>query len=229
MHNQSCRSTEHIPSIMPKHTQLSLYVAHIITKFFKVITSAAKSTTAIAVLTAIMITSLWAHTTQAEAPLPAFAATGEVQETLVDGLTVAERAAKIDAFYISKGDLPLAGHGLAFVQAADKYGIDWRLVPAIGLIESTGGKHACKKVTYSAFGWGSCKINFSSYEESIDVISKNLGGHNPNTARYYTGKTTKEIIDVYNPDHIRPNYDKLVLGTMEKIADIDADVVLAMK
>ncbi len=214
---------------MPTQIQLSSRVAHIISNSIKVITSAAKSSTAITILVAILITSLWAHTTQAEAPLPALVATPDAQEVLVDGLTVAERAAKIDAFYISKGDLPLAGHGLAFVQAADKYGIDWRLVPAIGLIESTGGKYACKKVTYSAFGWGSCKINFGSYEESIDVISKNLGGHNPNTARYYTGKTTKEIIDVYNPDHIRPNYDKLVLAAMDKIANIDADVILAMK
>lgn len=214
---------------MPKYKQLSLYGAHIISNSFKVITSAAKSSTAITILVAIMITSLWAHTTQAEAPLPALAATGEVQETLVDGLTVAERAAKIDAFYIAKGDLPLAGHGLAFVQAADKYNIDWRLVPAMGLIESTGGKFACKKATYSAFGWGSCKINFSSYEESIDVISKNLGGHNPNTAKYYAGKTTKEIIDVYNPDHIRPNYDKLIFKAMDQIASTDAAAVLAMK
>lgn len=229
MQNQPCRSTEHIPSIMPTYKQLTSSVAHIITKSLKVITSAAKSSTAIAVLVAILITSLWAHTTQAEAPLPALAASSEVQETLVDGLTVAERAAKIDAFYIAKGDLPLAGHGLAFVQAADKYGIDWRLVPAIGFNESTGGKFACKKVKYSAFGWGSCKINFSSYEESIDVITKNLGGHNPNTARYYAGKTTKEIIDVYNPDHIRPNYDKLIFKAMDQIASIDAAAVLAMK
>ena len=150
-------------------------------------------------------------------------------EVLVGGLTTAERAAKIDAFYIANGDLPLAGHGVAFVEAADKYGIDWRLVAAIGLIESTGGKHACKRVNYSAFGWGSCKINFSSYEESIDVISKNLGGHNPKTAPYYSGKTLTQILDAYNPPTIKPNYKKLVTRAMDQIAAIDADVVLVMR
>ncbi len=185
---------------------------------------------AVTLVVAIMITSLWAHTTRAEAPLPVLTAgVAADAEILVDGLTVAERAAKIDAFYIAKGDLPLAGHGSAFVQAADEFGIDWRLVAAIGFAESTGGKYACKKATYSAFGWGSCKINFSSYEESINVISKNLGGHNPKTAKYYTGKTTQQIIDVYNPDHIRPNYDKIIFKTMDQIAAIDANAVLAMK
>ncbi len=181
----------------------------------------------------MLIVSLWAHTTRAEAP-EAFVPTStgskiSQKEILVDGLTAAERAAKIDAFYIAKGDLPLAGHGATFIATADEYGIDWRLVAAIGFIESTGGKHACKRVNYSAFGWGSCKINFSSYEESIDVISQNLGGHNPRTAPYYKGKTLTQVLDAYNPPTIKPNYKKLITKTMEQIATIDADTVLAMK
>jgi hypothetical protein len=214
---------------MPTYTKKTLRVVQtIISKSLIRINAVGKSSLVATLVTALIITSLWTTTTQAEAPDP-FASDAKMEEVLVDGLTVKERAAKIDAFYISKGDLPLAGHGLAFVQAADKYGIDWRLVASIGYHESTGGKFACKKVKFSAFGWGSCKINFSSYEESIDVISKNLGGDNPNTARYYAGKTTKQIIDVYNPDHIRKDYDTLVLGTMEKIAKIDAPTILAMK
>ena len=189
--------------------------------------------TAVIMIAVMMVISLWAHTTRAEAPevsvpTPTVSVVSD-SEKLVDGLTVAERAAKIDAFYTAKGDLPLAGHGMAFIKAADEYGIDWRLVAAIGFIESTGGKHACKRVDYSAFGWGSCKIDFSSYEESIDVISKNLGGHNPKTATHYKDKSIKEILDAYNPPTVKPNYKKLVFKTMSDIASIDADVVLAMK
>lgn len=190
------------------------------------------------IILVILISTLWTHDSLAEAPLPLHETIRQYQslelftdtdEKLVDGLTVAERAAKIDAFYIAKGNLPLAGHGLAFVQSADAYGIDWQLVAAIGFIESTGGKHACKKVSYSAFGWGSCKINFSSYEESIDVISKNLGGHNPKTAPYYKGKSLTQILDAYNPPSIKPNYKKLVTKTMNEISVIDANIVLAKK
>ena len=220
--------TEHIPSIMPKNIFDLYFASKAITSNIHVfIHSFWRSTTAFTLVIALVITTLWAHTSQAEAP---FLGTEKaVEEKIVDGLTTTERAQKIDAFYIAKGDLPLAGYGLAMVQAADEYGVDWRLVAAIGFIESTGGKFACKGASYSAFGWGSCKINFSSYEESIDVITKNLGGHNPNTARYYKDKTLGQIIDTYNPPYVRPNYKKLVTKTMDQIATIDAPAVLAKK
>ena len=141
------------------------------------------------------------------------------------------RAMKAEAIetYFKKYDMPLAGTGMKMVLEAEKNDLDWRLLPAIAVRESTGGKFACKKVTHSFFGWGSCKINFSSYEESIDVISQNLGGHNPRTAPYYKGKTLTQVLDAYNPPTIKPNYKKLITKTMEQIATIDADTVLAMK
>jgi hypothetical protein len=233
---QSWSLTEHIPSIMPKYIYNSVWSAQIfIHNFFTRLFKGMNYSTAVIMIAVMTMVSFWAHTTRAEAPVPSRTETSTTETTIsslekvVDGLTVSERAAKIDAFYIAKGDLPLAGHGRAMVEAADQYGIDWRLVAAIGFIESTGGKHACKRVSYSAFGWGSCKIDFSSYEESIDVISKNLGGHNPRTATHYQGKTLSGILDAYNPAHIRPNYKKLVTGTMDTIAQIDAPAVLAKK
>jgi len=129
------------------------------------------------------------------------------------------RIEQIEAYY-ARYDLPLGSHAEAFVTSADKYGIDYRLVAAIGFIESTGGKFACQTATYSAFGWGSCKINFDSYEDSIDVISMNLGGHNPNTARYYEGKTTREILWSYNPDTIRAGYGDMVIKQMGIISSM---------
>lgn len=129
------------------------------------------------------------------------------------------RADKIDA-YFARYDLPLAGHGEGFIKSADRYGIDWRLLAAISFIESTGGKFACKNASYSAFGWGSCKINFNSYEHAIDVVSKNLGGHNPATEEHYKDKTTKEILEAYNPPEIVPDYAKKVMKEMKKIENM---------
>jgi len=128
-----------------------------------------------------------------------------------------ERIDKIRSYY-ARYDLPLQHEAEHFVLAAEKYDIDWRLVAAIGFIESTGGKHACKTATYSAFGWGSCKINFDSYAQSIDVISKNLGGHNPNTAQYYAGKDIRGILWSYNPDTIRAGYGDMVMTQMSYIS-----------
>lgn len=225
---QTWSLTEHKSSIMPKkihHLYTSAQI--IISNAYTFIYSFGRSSTAIALVIALVITSLWAHTSQAEAP---FLSSNEtINEVIVDGLTTTERAEKIDAFYISKGNLPLAGYGLAMVQYADEYELDWRLVASIGFIESTGGKFACKSVSYSAFGWGSCKISFSSYEESIETITKNLGGHNPNTARYYAGKDITGILDAYNPAHIRPNYKKMVTKAMDEITKIDAPTVLVKK
>ncbi len=132
----------------------------------------------------------------------------------------AKKAEAIDA-YFRKYDMPLVGTGLKMVEEAEKNGIDWRLLPAIAVRESTGGKHACKGVTYSAFGWGSCKINFDSNEEAIETVARNLGGNNPNTDHHYAGKTTKEILQKYNPPSVVRNYANQVMNIMDAIGLAD--------
>ena len=102
-----------------------------------------------------------------------------------------EHAQAINKFFKNR-NMPLHGTGMTFVLVAEKYGLDYRLLPAIGVRESSGGKEACG---YNAFGWGSCKLgyNFNSYEEAIESLGKNLGGANKNTARYYAGKSTDPL------------------------------------
>ncbi len=128
-----------------------------------------------------------------------------------------DRVEKIRAYY-ARYDLPLQHEARHFVEAADKYDIDWRLVAAIGFMESTGGKFACKTVTYNAFGWGSCKYGFDSYEDAIYTISMNLAGEYHKTAHHYKGKDVRGIIDAYNPPSIAPRYAVNVLDQMEIIA-----------
>ncbi len=170
--------------------------------------------------------SLPAFALDAEAPLGAqsFAeivfddtAALERKKQQLEDQVRAERIAKIESYY-ARYDLPLQHEAEHFVDAAEKYGIDWRLVAAIGFIESTGGKHACETATYSAFGWGSCTIDFDSYAESIDVISMNLGGHNPKTAQFYAGKDIRGILWSYNPDTIRKGYGDMVIKQMNTIS-----------
>ena len=129
-----------------------------------------------------------------------------------------DRAAKIDAYY-GRHDLPLTGYGMQMVLVAEKYGIDWRLIPAIGMRETTGGKFACYN---NPFGWGSCKIKYSSFEESIEALGKNLGGANPRTSYYYAGKTTAEKLYYYNGTVI-PSYPKEVMKIMDKIDSMKID------
>lgn len=142
---------------------------------------------------------------------------------LVDGLTVEQRAAKIDAYFAKRGDVPLAGQGIAFVTYADKYGLDWRLLAAKSIRETGAGKFACKKDKFNAFGWGSCRgEKFDSYEDAIETVTRNLSGNNPNTAYFYKGKTVDEIIDSYNPPSVAPkNYKQQIKDTMIAISNME--------
>lgn len=136
-----------------------------------------------------------------------------------------KKAEAIDAYFRAR-KMPLEGMGKKMVEEAEKNGLDWRLLPAIAVRESTGGIHACKRVEHNFFGWGSCKIGFDSDEEAIETIARNLGGNNPNTEHHYSGKTTKEILEKYNPPSIVPNYAKKVMATMDVIGDEDLSTVM---
>ncbi len=126
------------------------------------------------------------------------------------------KADAIDA-YFSKYDMPLEGTGLKMVREAEKNGLDWRLVAAISVRESTGGKFECKKADFNAFGWGSCKINFKSDEHAIEIVAYNLGGNNPKTAQYYANKNTKQILRAYNPPSVVLRYAEQVMNIMSDI------------
>jgi len=89
--------------------------------------------------------------------------------------------------YLSKRGAPLAANAQDFVEAAQKYGIDYRLVAAISIIESSGGLHNFKP--YNAWGWGS--YSFKNFKEGIYTVSKGLGGY------YSRGLDTPKEISVY--------------------------------
>ena len=130
-----------------------------------------------------------------------------------------ENAAKIDA-YFAGGNMPLEGYGMKMVTEAEAHGLDWRLIPAIAVRESTGGIHACKKATFSAFGWGSCRISFKSYDDAIESLAEHLGGDNPRTARYYDNKSIEQILRTYNPPSVVPRYAEQVIAVMNKIEEV---------
>lgn len=120
-----------------------------------------------------------------------------------------ERASRIDA-YFAKREMPLAGYGEKFVEVADAYDVDWRLLPAIAVRESSGGKRLLNK---NPFGWGSCKIKFNDFDEAIEEVGRNLSGNDPDTAKYYADKTTSQILWVYNGTVIH-SYPKEVIAIM---------------
>ncbi len=136
----------------------------------------------------------------------------DVDQKDLDSAEDLEKAQRLDA-YFTKRDMPLDGYGITFVRAANKYNVDWRLVAAIGVRESSGGKHMMNN---NPFGWGSAKIKFADFDEAIDVVTSNLGGFNSNTAQYYKDTTTKKKLWYYNGT-VMPTYPAEVISIMNMV------------
>lgn len=96
-------------------------------------------------------------------------------EYYIDDTVRDRRVAVLKAFF-RKYDSPLYDHADFIVKVSDEYGLDYRLIPAISMQEST----ACKFIphnSYNCWGWGiyGNKITrFNSYPEAIETIAKGL-------------------------------------------------------
>jgi hypothetical protein len=80
---------------------------------------------------------------------------------------------KILRNYLEEHNSPLSEYSGVFICLADKYRLDWRLVPAITGVESTFGKRIPIN-SYNAYGWANGSYSFESWDESIEVVSKAL-------------------------------------------------------
>jgi hypothetical protein len=92
--------------------------------------------------------------------------------------------------FLNKYGAPLAANAEDFVRAADMYGIDYRLVASISMIESSGGKHLFRP--YNAFGWGTW--GYPSFTAAIYDVSRGM-------SNYYAGglREPEKIAYRYNP------------------------------
>ena len=122
-----------------------------------------------------------------------------------------ERPFRIDN-YFSKHDAPLTGYGNSFVEAADSCGLDWRLLPAIAMQESSGGKHMQFN---NPFGWGGAQIPYESIDEAIVDVASHLCGNATSTAKWYTATSTYEKLYWYNGT-VRSAYPNEVMWIMDQ-------------
>src|SRR3989344_733927 len=78
--------------------------------------------------------------------------------------------------YLKKFNSPLAPYAWVFIQQADTYDLDWRLLVSISGVESTFAKHYPYN-SHNAWGWGIYGDNmivFESWDDAITTISKEL-------------------------------------------------------
>jgi len=114
--------------------------------------------------------------------------------------------------YFAKYDMPLVAHAQTFIDAADHYNLDWRLLPAIGVQESSGGKYMQLN---NPFGWGSAEIPYNSIDDAIWDVTRHLAGHGSTTAKWYNVTSTERKLYFYNGS-VRAAYIPEVMWIMEQ-------------
>jgi len=102
----------------------------------------------------------------------------------------------------------MTGLGEVYVREADKHQIDWRLLPAISLVESSAGLHQRYN---NAWGWNSAKTGFDSWADGIAFILERFS-----SSAIYAGRDTAGILWAYNGT-VRTSYVGEVLAVMDQI------------
>lgn len=93
-----------------------------------------------------------------------------------------DKRAEILQGYLSKYNSPMQYQAQDFIDAADTYNLDWKLLPAIAGVESTFGKfipggYERSSTSYNAWGWGvygNQAIYFNSWREGMFTVSAGL-------------------------------------------------------
>ncbi|MBI2040380.1 glucosaminidase domain-containing protein [Candidatus Microgenomates bacterium] len=86
-----------------------------------------------------------------------------------------DKRAEILSKYLSRFNSPLQYHAQDFIDAAQTYNVDWKLVPAISGVESTFGKFI--PGGYNAWGWGvygNQALGFRSWRDGIFTVTRGL-------------------------------------------------------
>lgn len=112
--------------------------------------------------------------------------------------------------YLEKRDLPVKIYAADFVRAADEYSLDWRLLPSISIVESTGGKYFKNN---NVFGWANGEQRFGSVRHGIYRVA-----HQLHHGRAYRGKDVPAKLATYNSN---PEYRAKVLRLMDQIGPRD--------
>jgi len=129
---------------------------------------------------------------------------------LLDNEVIVDNRQEILRDYFEKFNSPLADFSDEFINSADAFGLDWRLLPAITGVESTYGKFIPKN-SYNAYGWNNGLYHFKSWPDSIWYVSKALKENYVDRG----AKTIDKIARIYAPPS--PTWAAKVKSIMKKI------------
>ncbi len=114
--------------------------------------------------------------------------------------------------FLEKYDSPLAPHAEKFINVSDRYGFDWRFLPAIAGTESTLGL-SVPRSSYNPFGWVNGRYRFASWDQAIEIVGKAL------YEKYYLkGKRSLTIEQVGKIYAVSPHWSKSIRLWMKRIS-----------
>lgn len=120
----------------------------------------------------LLAVSIFPQTTEASAKQAGSSAALLNPIPQIKTVTTDNRVLALQAIF-KKYNSPLEPYAQDFVSEADKYGVDWKLLPAITGLESTYG-NAYLEGTYNVYGWGGGLIGFKNWDDGIDTVMKAL-------------------------------------------------------
>jgi hypothetical protein len=126
-----------------------------------------------------------------------FAALPSAENVLADTIIAKDSRIEILRQFFAKYKSPLEPFAATVVEQADKYKLDFRLIPSIAMQES----NLCQKIyadSYNCWGfgiYGKKVTRFSSYPEAIETVTRTLANN------YVAGGliTPEQIMKKYTP------------------------------
>ena len=115
------------------------------------------------------------------------------------------RLLRIKQYFLER-DCPAYAYAADFVVAADQHNLDWRLLPSLSMVESSGGKATQNN---NMFGWDNCNVRFQSTREGIYKVAARLG-----RSTLYRNKHVDEMLKTYNPRSEYKDRVKLVMSQL---------------
>jgi hypothetical protein len=94
-----------------------------------------------------------------------------------------------------------------FLAAADRHGLDWRLLPSISIVESGGGREFKNN---NIMGWDSCQEAFPSPQAGVEIVASRLAD-----SKFYKTKDLDHKLATYNPV---PGYARRVKALMNRLS-----------
>ena len=108
--------------------------------------------------------------------------------------------------FFEERDCPAQHLAADFIRASDRHRLDWRLLPSLSMVESSGGKSLKNN---NMFGYDNCNTRFSSLRAGIYYVAERLAN-----ASFYRDKNLDTVLRTYNP---RDEYAPRVKAIMREL------------